>query len=65
MCCAVSETGKERQEQRIWHFLKKKQASMRKSLALKFVYEYGITVAETGRRLGVTTNAAGCMVRNR
>ncbi|MBM3163483.1 MAG: hypothetical protein FJZ79_09290 [Chlorobi bacterium] len=40
-------------------------ASMRKTLALKFVYEYGLSMAETGRRLGVTTNAVGYMVRTR
>ncbi|WP_041467372.1 hypothetical protein [Chlorobium phaeobacteroides] len=40
-------------------------ASIRKGLALKFVYDYGLSMAETGRRLGVTTNAVGYMVRNR
>jgi len=40
-------------------------ASMRKKLALKFVYEYGLSMAEAARRLGVTTNAVGYMVRNR
>jgi len=40
-------------------------ASIRKVLALKFVYDYGLSMAETGRRLGVTTNAVGYMVRNR
>ena len=40
-------------------------SSIRKRFALKFVYEYGLSMAETGRRLGVTTNAVGYMVRNR
>ncbi len=40
-------------------------ASMRKSLAMRFVYEYGLSMAETGRRLGVTTNAVSYMVRSR
>jgi REP element-mobilizing transposase RayT len=40
-------------------------SSMRKMLAMKFVYGYGLSMAETGRRLGVTTNAVGYMVRQR
>ena len=39
---------------------------MRKKLAVKFVSEYGLSLAETARRLGVTTNAiAYIMKRNR
>jgi hypothetical protein len=39
---------------------------MRKKLAVKFVSEYGLSLAETARQLGVTTNAiAYIMKRNR
>lgn len=37
---------------------------LRKELARKAVYEYGISLAETGRKLGVTTNAVSFMLRN-
>lgn len=39
--------------------------SLRKQLAEKFVYEYGVSLAETGRQLGVTTNAVSYMVRRK
>ena len=39
--------------------------SLRKQLAEKFVYEYGVSLAETARQLGVTTNAVSYMVRRR
>lgn len=38
--------------------------SLRKELARKAVYEYGISLAETGRKLGVTTNAVSFMLKN-
>lgn len=38
--------------------------SLRKKLARKAVYEYGISLAETGRKLGVTTNAVSFMLKN-
>ena len=38
--------------------------SLRKELARKAVCEYGISLAETGRKLGVTTNAVSFMLRN-
>ena len=38
--------------------------SLRKELARKAVYEYGISLAETGRKLGVTTNAVSFMLSN-
>lgn len=38
--------------------------SLRKKLARKAVCEYGISLAETGRKLGVTTNAVSFMLRN-
>jgi REP element-mobilizing transposase RayT len=36
---------------------------LRKRLAVKFTSEYGLTLAETARQLGVTTNAVSFMVR--
>ena len=39
--------------------------SLRKQLAEKFVYEYGVSLAETARQLGVTTNAVSYMVRRK
>ena len=38
-------------------------SKVRKSLAMKFVSEYGLSLAETGRQLGVTTNAVSYMIR--
>jgi putative transposase len=38
---------------------------LRKTLAMKFTSEYGLTLAETARQLGVTTNAVCYMVRKR
>ncbi len=38
--------------------------SLRKELARKAVYKYGISLAETGRKLGVTTNAVSFMLKN-
>lgn len=37
--------------------------SLRKQLAEKFVYEYGVSLAETARQLGVTTNAVSFMLK--
>ena len=37
---------------------------LRKELARKAVYEYGISLAETGRKLGVTTNAVSFMLKS-
>ncbi|ASQ90332.1 hypothetical protein CHL67_04790 [Prosthecochloris sp. GSB1] len=37
--------------------------SLRKELAQKAVNEYGLSLAETGRQLGVTTNAVSFMLR--
>lgn len=37
--------------------------SIRKELARKGVYEYGLSLAETGRQLGVTTNAVSFMLK--
>lgn len=37
--------------------------SLRRGLAKKAVYEYGISLAETARQLGVTTNAVSYMLR--
>ena len=39
--------------------------SLRKQLAKKFVCEYGVSLAETARQLGVTTNAVSYMVRRK
>lgn len=36
---------------------------LRKKLAVKFVEEYGLSLAETARQLGVTTNAVAYMLR--
>ncbi|NTV02591.1 MAG: hypothetical protein HGB04_07380 [Chlorobiaceae bacterium] len=38
-------------------------SSLRKRLAVKFVNMYGLSLAETARQLGVTTNAVSYMVR--
>jgi REP element-mobilizing transposase RayT len=38
---------------------------LRKELAMKSVYEYGISLAETARQLGVTTNAVSYMLKSR
>lgn len=40
-----------------------KLPSLRKDLAQKAVNEYGLSLAETGRQLGVTTNAVSFMLR--
>jgi putative transposase len=39
--------------------------SLRKELAMKSVFEYGISLAETARHLGVTTNAVSYMLRRK
>lgn len=39
--------------------------SLRKRLAEKFVYEYGVSLAETARQLGVTTNAVSFMLKRK
>jgi REP element-mobilizing transposase RayT len=39
--------------------------SLRKELAMKSVFEYGISLAETARQLGVTTNAVSFMLRSK
>lgn len=39
--------------------------AIRKQLAMKAVYEYGISKAETARQLGVTTNAVSYMLKGR
>ena len=36
---------------------------LRKALAVKFVEEYGLSLAETARQLGVTTNAVAYMLK--
>ncbi|NTW64155.1 MAG: hypothetical protein HGA46_08790 [Chlorobiaceae bacterium] len=38
---------------------------LRKELAKKSVYEYGLSLAETARQLGVTTNAVSYMLKSR
>jgi predicted transcriptional regulator len=38
---------------------------LRKELARKGVEEYGISLAETARQLGVTTNAVSYMLKQR
>jgi len=38
---------------------------LRKALAVKFVEEYGLSLAETARQLGVTTNAVAYMLKTR
>ncbi|MEC9486207.1 MAG: transposase [Prosthecochloris sp.] len=38
---------------------------IRKALAVRFVVDYGLSLAETARQLGVTTNAVAYMVRGR
>jgi len=38
---------------------------LRKRLAVKFVEEYGLSLAETARQLGVTTNAVAYMLKSR
>ncbi|NTV25725.1 MAG: hypothetical protein HGB01_05900 [Chlorobiaceae bacterium] len=38
---------------------------LRKRLAVKFVEEYGLSLAETARQLGVTTNAVAYMLKPR
>ncbi|EAT58835.1 transposase [Chlorobium ferrooxidans] len=38
---------------------------LRKSLAVKFTSEYGLSLAETARQLGVTTSAVNYMIRKR
>ena len=38
-------------------------SKVRKRLAMKFVSEYGLSLAETGRQLGVTTNAVSYMLQ--
>jgi len=40
-------------------------ASRKKTLTPKFVCKHAVSMAGTGRRLGVTTNAVGYMVRTR
>lgn len=37
--------------------------ALRKSLAVKFTSEYGLSMAETAGQLGVTTNAVNYMIR--
>ena len=37
--------------------------ALRKSLAVKFTGEYGLSMAETARQLGVTTSAVNYMIR--
>ena len=39
--------------------------ALRKSLAVKFTGEYGLSMAETARQLGVTTSAVNYMIRKR
>jgi putative transposase len=39
--------------------------ALRKSLAKKFTGEYGLSMAETARQLGVTTSAVNYMIRKR
>jgi len=39
--------------------------ALRKSLAVKFTGEYGLSMAETARQLGVTTGAVSSMIRKR
>jgi predicted transcriptional regulator len=36
---------------------------LRKQLARKFVEDYGLSLAETARQLGVTTNAVAYMLK--
>ncbi|NTW84231.1 MAG: hypothetical protein HGB36_12870 [Chlorobiaceae bacterium] len=40
-------------------------SSIRKKLALQFVNEYGLSLAETARKLGVATNTVSYMLRKR
>lgn len=42
---------------------KGKLPAIRKELAEKFINEYGLSLAETARQLGVTTNAVSYMVK--
>ncbi len=39
--------------------------TLRKELAVKSVYEYGISLAETARQIGVTTNAVSYMLKGK
>ncbi|MBF0585299.1 hypothetical protein INT08_06555 [Prosthecochloris sp. N3] len=39
--------------------------SIRKEFARKGVYEYGLSLTETGRQLGVTTNAVSFMLKKK
>jgi predicted transcriptional regulator len=37
--------------------------ALRSELAKRFVEEYGVSLAETGRQLGVTTNAVCALLK--